>query len=195
VKVDDVTLRRRARARLGAVILGLVVVAVAGYVGFVAFVESNPGVGAGVMVLAAATGFAAFFSPCSFPLLLTFLTRRSTESTGSALVSALRVGAGAAVLLGLFAVGITVGGAALGRIVEFDSAPGRVFRLSIGLLLVVFGLRQSQRFGFRMQWLDRVAGLDRVAASSARVLDPGRASNAAGADFAYGFGYLLAGFG
>jgi cytochrome c biogenesis protein CcdA len=195
VKVDDVTLRRRARARLGAVILGLVVVAVAGYVGFVAFVESNPGVGAGVMVLAAATGFAAFFSPCSFPLLLTFLTRRSTESTGSALVSALRVGAGAAVLLGLFAVGITVGGAALGRIVEFDSPPGRVFRLSIGLLLVVFGLRQSQRFGFRMQWLDRVAGLDRVAASSARVLDPGRASNAAGADFAYGFGYLLAGFG
>ena len=187
--MDDVTLRRRARARLGAVILGLVVVAVAGYVGFVAFVESNPGVGAGVMVLAAATGFAAFFSPCSFPLLLTFLTRKSTESTGSALVSALRVGAGAAVLLGLFAVGITVGGAALGRIVEFDSPPGRVFRLSIGLLLVVFGLRQSQRFGFRMQWLDRVA------ASSARVLDPGRASNAAGADFAYGFGYLLAGFG
>jgi hypothetical protein len=40
-----------------------------------------------------------------------------------------------------------------------------------------------------MQWLDRVA------ASSARVLDPGRASNEAGADFAYGFGYLLAGFG
>lgn len=132
------TLRHRTRARLGAVILGLVVVAVAGYVGFVAFVESNPGVGAGVVVLAAATGFAAFFSPCSFPLLLTFLTRKSTESTGSALVSALRVGAGAAVLLGLFAVGITVGGAALGRIVEFDSPPGRVFRLSIGLLLVVF---------------------------------------------------------
>lgn len=182
-------MRRRARARFGAIASGLVVVAVAGYLGFVAFAESSPGVGVGVMVLGAATGFAAFFSPCSFPLLLTFLTRKSTESTGAALASALRVGAGAAVLLGLFALALIAGGTALGRVVEFDSTTGRVFRLSIGILLVVFGLRQAQLLGIRMRWLDRVA------ASTGRMLDPGRVSNPARADFAYGFGYLLAGFG
>jgi len=187
--VDEATLRRRARARFGAVTVGLVVVAVAGYLGFVAFVESSPGVGAGVMVLAAATGFAAFFSPCSFPLLLTFLTRKSTESTAVAVASALRVGAGAAALLGLFAVAMVAGGAALGRVVEFDSTSGRVFRLSIGLLLILFGLRQARLLGIRMRWLDRVAG------SAARMTDPARVRNPAGADFAYGFGYLLAGFG
>lgn len=187
--MDEVMLRRRARARFGAVTVGVVVVAVAGYVGFVAFVESSPGVSAGVMVLAATTGFAAFFSPCSFPLLLTFLTRKSTESTGAAVASALRVGAGAAVLLGLFAVAMVAGGAALGRVVEFDSTSGRVFRFAIGVLLIVFGLRQAQLFGVRMRWLDRVA------VSAGRMMDPARVSNPAGVDFAYGFGYLLAGFG
>lgn len=189
MNTPDLTLRRRARARFVAVAIGLVVVALAGYVGFAAFVENSPGVGAGVMVLAAATGFAAFFSPCSFPLMLTFLTRKSTESTGAALASALRVGAGAAVLLGLFGLVMVAGGSALGRVVEFDSVPGRAFRLSIGLLLIVFGLRQAQVLGIRMAWLDRIA------ASSARTVDPARVSNQASADFAYGFGYLLAGFG
>ena len=186
---DELTQRRRAQARFGAIALGLVVVAVAGYLGFVSFVQAEPGVGAGVMVLGAATGFAAFFSPCSFPLLLTFLTRRSTESTGAAVLSALRVGAGAAVLLALLALVLVAGGSALALVVEFDSIPGRVFRFSIGVLLIVFGLRQAQLFGIRRRWVDRVA------ASSARMLDPGRVRNPAGADFAYGFGYLLAGFG
>lgn len=82
-------------ARFSAVTLGLVVVGVAGYIGFVAFGGSDPGVAGGVMVLAAGTGFAAFFSPCSFPLLLTFLARRSADSPGVALASALRMaGAG-----------------------------------------------------------------------------------------------------
>ena len=102
---------------------------------------------------------------------------------------ALRVGAGAAALLGLLAVAMVAGGAALGRVVEFDSTSGRVFRLSIGLLLILFGLRQARLLGIRMRWLDRVAG------SAARMTDPARVRNPAGADFAYGFGYLLAGFG
>ncbi len=187
--MDEETLRRRARARFGAMVLGLAIVAIAGYAGFVAFVETNPGVSAGAMALAAATGFAAFFSPCSFPLLLTFLTRRSGESAGAAVASALRVGAGAAALLGVFAIGIAAGGVAIGRIVEFDSTTGRVFRLSVGILLIAFGLRQAQLLGVRMRWIDRVA------ATAGRTLDPSGMSNPAEADFAYGFGYLLVGFG
>jgi cytochrome c biogenesis protein CcdA len=187
--MDESVSRRRFLARFSAVAVGLVVVGVAGYVGFVAFVGSDPGVAAGVMVLAAGTGFAAFFSPCSFPLLLTFLARRSADSPRVALASALRVAGGAALLLAILAASIAFGGFAIGGIVEFDSSTGRMFRLFVGLLLVIFGLRQARLLGLRMKWLDRVAG------SSARILDPGRVSHPARSDLAYGFGYLLAGFG
>ena len=96
---------------------------------------------------------------------------------------------GAALLLAVLAASIAFGGFAIGGIVEFDSSTGRMFRLFIGLLLVIFGLRQARFLGLRMEWLDRVAG------SSARLLDPGRLSHPARSDVAYGFGYLLAGFG
>ena len=96
---------------------------------------------------------------------------------------------GAALLLAVLAASIAFGGFAIGDIVEFDSSTGRMFRLFIGLLLVIFGLRQARFLGLRMEWLDRVSG------SSARLLDPGRLSHPARSDVAYGFGYLLAGFG
>ena len=175
--------------RFAAGASGLVVVGVAGYLGFVAFVGSDRNVSAGVLALAAGTGFAAFFSPCSFPLLLTFLTRRNSNAPGAALMSALRVASGAALLLAAVAVAIALGGSALAGVVEFDSSTGRLFRASVGLILVVFGLRQARLWGVRMRWLDRVAG------ASARVLDPARVTNPARSDVVYGFGYLLAGFG
>lgn len=187
--MDEVTARRRSRVRFAATALGLVVVGVAGYLGFVAFVGSDRTVAAGMMVLAAGTGFAAFFSPCSFPLLLTFLTRRSVDSPSAALLSALRVAAGAALLLGAVAAVIAAGGSAVGGVVEFDSPTGRLFRAGVGLLLIGFGLRQARLWGVRMRWLDRVAGV------SARMFDPGRVTNPARGDVVYGFGYLLAGFG
>ncbi|MDP2623775.1 MAG: hypothetical protein Q8Q29_08260 [Actinomycetota bacterium] len=187
--MDEVTARRRSRARFTATAIGVVVVGAAGYVGFVAFVGSDRNVAAGMMVLAAGTGFAAFFSPCSFPLLLTFLTRRSADSPGAALLSALRVAAGAALLLAAVASVIAVWGTAVGGVVEFDSTTGRLFRLGVGLLLVLFGLRQARLLGMRMRWLEAVAS------PSARVFDPTRVSRRAGSDLVYGFGYLLAGFG
>ncbi len=179
---------RRSRVRFTATVLGVIVVGVAGYAGFVAFVDSNQHVATGVMALAAASGFAAFFSPCSFPLLLTFLTRRSADSPGSALASGLRVAAGAAVLLVIVAVVIALGGSALGGVVEFDSQAGRLFRFAVGLVLVLFGFRQASLWRVRMRWLDRVAG------ASARIFDPGRVSRPGRSDVVYGFGYLLAGF-
>jgi hypothetical protein len=91
--------------------------------------------------------------------------------------------------MAVLAASIVFGGFAIGGIVEFDSTTGRMFRLFVGLLLVIFGLRQARLLPLRMRWLDRVAGF------SARVLDPGRVSHPVRRDVAYGFGYLLAGFG
>jgi len=187
--MDATTQRRRQRVRFVAIAAGLAVVGVAGYLGFVAFVGLDRDLGTGIMVLAAATGFAAFFSPCSFPLLLTFLSRRSSESTGAALLSALRVGAGAAALLLIAAVMMASAGTAIASVVEFDSTSGRVFRASIGVVLILFGLRQARLVRFRMHWLDGVAG------RAGRVFDPSQVSGRARSDFVYGFGFLLAGFG
>lgn len=187
--MDEVALRRRTLARFVAAALGVVVVGVAGYVGYVAFVGSGREAAAGALVLAAGTGFAAFFSPCSFPLLLTFLTRRSAESKQMAILSSLRVAGGAAILLAIVAVVIALGGSALAQVVGFDSAPGRVFRFAIGLVLIVFGLRQANVLRLRMQWLDRIAD------GSGRLFDPTKVTTQAGRDLTYGFGYLLAGFG
>ena len=187
--MDSRLARRRSLVRLTAIAIGLVVAGAAGYIGFLAFVGSERDVGAGVMVLGAATGFAAFFSPCSFPLLLTFLTRRSAASRGAAFLSAVRVAAGATLLLAIVAGVTAAGGSAFATAVEFESSPGRVFRLGVGALLVLFGLSQAGLFGVRMRWLDRVAGL------TGRVVDPSKARGAASKDLMYGFGYLLAGFG
>ena len=169
--------------------LGVMVAGLAGYVGFLAFVAADRAVAAGTMFLAAATGFAAFFSPCSFPLLLTFLSRRAAESRRAGAASALAVGTGAAALLALIALVIGLGGEAIAGVVTFDSGSGRAFRLTVGLLLVMFGLRQTRKLPFRMSWLDRVAGTAR------RLFDRSRFSNRVVGDVVYGFGYLLAGFG
>ena len=107
------------------VTFGVLVVGIVGYLGFVAFVRADKAAGSGVLVLGAATGFAAFFSPCSFPLLLTFLARRSEESKGSALLSGLRVGFGAALLLGLLGLVLALGGGAVGRLGEEQIVPGK----------------------------------------------------------------------
>ncbi len=187
--MDETALRTRLRFKFGATVVGMVVVGVAGYLGFIAFVGSDREISAGVMVLAAATGFAAFFSPCSFPLLLTFLARKTVETKGAAILSALRIGTGAIVFFGLMAVVFSLAGTAFGNVIGFDTASGRGFRLTVGLLLVGFGLRQARLVRLKMRWLDRVAG------AASRAFDPSGHSNQTRSDIVYGFGYLLAGFG
>jgi cytochrome c biogenesis protein CcdA len=189
VNVDKTALRARSRIRFGATVVGMLVVGVAGYIGFVAFVGSGPEISAGVMVLAAATGFAAFFSPCSFPLLLTFLARKSTETRGAAILSAVRIGAGAVAFFGLMAVVMVLAGTAFGSVIGFDTTAGRIFRLMVGVLLIGFGLRQARLLRIEMRWLDRVAG------TAGQAFDPSVHSSQARSDIVYGFGYLLAGFG
>lgn len=186
---SDELLRRRGRIRFLIVVAGVLVVGVSGYLGFLAFVGSGPELAAGVLALAAGTGFAAFFSPCSFPLLLTFLVKRSESSRVEALMSALRVGGGAGALLAIVAVVTAVGGSALARVVEFDSLTGRVFRLAIGITLLAFGLRQSGVLRLQMTWPDRVAS------TASRLVDSSRSRGKGIGDVVYGFGYLLVGFG
>lgn len=190
--MDEALLARRSRLRLAAVTLGLLLVGLAGYVGFVAFVENDAGSGwgAGVMGLAVATGFAAFFSPCSFPLLLTFLSRQSeTRSRSQVLVSSLVVGLGAVSFFAVLALVLVIGGEGLARVVGFDTLTGRLFRASIGILLLFLGLRQANLIHVQLTVFDSVAG------SAARRFDPSRHDNQTIRDFVYGFGYLLAGFG
>ena len=188
-RTDDFTLRRRGQFRLLFVTLGVLVVGVVGYLGFVAFVTSDQAAGSGVLALGALTGFAAFFSPCSYPMLMTFLARRGEESKGTALLSALRVGLGATLMLAVIGLVMAVGGAALGSIVQFDQPLGRAFRLAVGGVLIVLGLKQSRLVNFKMGWMYRFAG------RTGRRFDPSQTTTRAGSDFLYGFGFLLAGFG
>ncbi len=183
--MSDIDRRRRVRFWLTAA--GLVVAGVAGYTGFVTVAEGP--IGLGIFVLASATGFAAFFSPCSFPLLLTFLTRRREESGKRALLSALRMAAGATALLTLLAIGVAVGGSTAGAVLGFDRPAGRIFRTAVGLLLMMLGLRQAGRLAV----LD--VAFNRIASWASRRFDPTRRPSPAGRDLTYGFGYLLAGFG
>ena len=185
--VRETTALARARARLLAVTLGLIVTGVFGYLGF--SVVASGGVSAGVIGLGAATGFAAFFSPCSFPLMLTFLARRSEESMSQAVASGARVALGATVLLTILTGAVIASGGAIASIIEFDRPLGRVFRAVIGLFLVIMGARQAHLI--RM----RIGAFDRLATVAAAVFDPTRSRHRWTGDLVYGFGYLLAGFG
>ena len=190
--MNDLLLVRRSRLRFVVVALGVLLVGVAGYFGFVAFVESGAfgGVGAGVMGLAVATGFAAFFSPCSFPLLLTFLSHQyETDSRKKVLMSSFLVGLGAIAFFAVMAGALAFAGEGLARVLGFDTLTGRLFRASIGALLLFLGLRQVDLIKVRIGVFDSVAG------TAARRFDPSKFENQAKRDFVYGFGYLLAGFG
>jgi len=188
-RTDELTLRRRGQFRFLFVALGVLVVGIFGYLGFLAFAQADRAAGSGVLVVGAVTGFAAFFSPCSFPLLLTFLARRGEESKRAALVAALRVGLGATALLALVALAMAIAGAAVGTLVQFDDPAGRIFRVIVGGVLIGLGLKQSRLVDFDAKWMHRIIG------RAGQRLDRSSTSTRLRADFLYGFGFLLAGFG
>lgn len=75
------------RLRYFLLISGISVLALVGYAGYVIHPRFDlPAVtGVGLLILAASAGIASFFSPCSFPLLVTLLARETnagkTEGT------------------------------------------------------------------------------------------------------------------
>ena len=184
-----------------SLLVTLVVLAgIGGYAAYLLYPRfSLPAVdAAGLALLSLTGGVAAFFSPCSFPLLATLLireTRGSTEAGGPraslmrALSYSLALSLGAAVFLALTAAVIAAGGQVLVGSVTFLSPAGRIIRTLGGVLLVFFGLVQLGRI--RVDF-GRIAALARPILH--RQAEARRQAPMAG--FAlFGFAYLVAGFG
>jgi hypothetical protein len=188
--------KRRSQTRFGLVVAGTALVALLGYIGFRVFPNLGNGneTGAALMALAAATGFAAFFSPCSFPLMLATLGRQAQVETGQsrlkpALRFALAASIGAVVFLVGFGLLLSVGGEGLTRNVTFTSATGRALRIAAGILLIAMGLAQLGKVTIPFFKLSTLATpIDRRRTNDGH---PDRFFS----HVLYGFGYLIAGFG
>jgi cytochrome c biogenesis protein CcdA len=188
--------KRRGQARLGLVIAGTVLVALVGYVGFRLFPTLGDGTetGAALMALAAAIGFAAFFSPCSFPLMLATLGRQAKAGTGRsrlkpALRFALAASIGAVAFLMGFGLLLSLGGEGIARQITFTSTTGRALRITAGTLLITMGLVQLGNVTIPFYKLSNLATpIDRHRTEKG---NPDRFSS----HVLYGFGYLIAGFG
>lgn len=182
--------------------LFVVGLALAGYAGYVIYPRFDlpASTGIGLFVLSVGAGIASFFSPCSFPLLVTLLARQagvdSRQEEGSqpcsrrALIFASALALGASVFLLLAGLFVALGGGALFEGVTFTSTAGRVIRSVVGGLLILLGLFQLgilSAAGFHA--VSRLSGF--ISRSQAR-----QRRNRPLLGFAiFGFGYLLAGFG
>lgn len=170
-------------------------IALLGFLAFVRYLELNLAqfAGSGLLVLAIVAGTASFFSPCSFPLLVTLLAREtgsesdSQKRAGKALRFATALAVGVTAFLILAGGLIAAGAGPVMRQVTFTSTPGRILRVAVGSLLVLLGTLQSR--GIRFEAADQIQRPLQRAAAKLR-----RESPSFG--FAlFGFGYVLAGFG
>ncbi len=184
------------RTRYALLVLALVVAGVAGYGGYVLFPRfAQPSVvGAGLVALAAGAGVASFFSPCSFPLLLTLLSRGIAAERGGGRVRAAVVfggtfAAGAAVFTVLLGLLIGLGGRGLAGSITFTSAPGIGLRIAVGTLLVFLGLVQANVIPISLHAVERA--LRPLGEAHARL----RRDRPLAGWALFGFGYLLIGFG
>lgn len=185
--------------RYGLFVTAIVVIAVAGYAGYVVYPRFDlPALeGAGLVVLAVAAGIASFFAPCSFPLLLTLLSRQVEHSgpdrehtrRGPLWFGAALAG-GAVVFLVLFGAAIAAGGRALAQGVTFTSAAGITLRIVVGLALIVLGLVQ---FGVLTDSAFRA--VESRSKPLNRWLARLRREHPVAGVGVFGFFYLLAGFG
>lgn len=180
-----------------ASIIGLL--ALAGYAGYVLYPRFDlpAATGIGLLALAVGAGVASFFSPCSFPLLVTLLSRESrtdTDSRRMRLNRSLQFGSalaiGAVVFLTLTGLGIALGASAIFGDVTFTSTVGRVLRLTIGTLLILLGLLQ-----FGVIQAAPFDGVHRVSAPMMRRQAQLRQRHPTLGFGLYGFIYILAGFG
>lgn len=190
---------RRAGFQYALLTAVVVLAAIAGYRAFALYPRFGlPAVDAiGLLVLSAAAGVASFFSPCSFPLLVTLLAREVRAEEVEEATARLRRAAayagtlslGAAAFLLLAGAAIAAGGQALFAAVTFTSAAGRALRIVVGLVLILLGLMQLAVLPFPKAAIERLARpLLRSQAELRRT--------APRLGFAlFGFAYLVAGFG
>jgi cytochrome c-type biogenesis protein len=188
------------RRGYGYVLLTVATAAVAllGYLGYVFYPRFDlpSGTGATLLVLAAGAGIASFFSPCSFPLLLSMLARpiaAEAEAHGrplrKAALFAAGLSVGAAAFVVLVGLAIAAGASTYFDDVTFTSTAGITIRIVVGVLLITLGLIQLdllpisfRRFEPAMHgYLRRQAQVRRRRPLAGFTL--------------FGFGYVLAGFG
>lgn len=193
-------MQSRSEVRYAVLVVVVALVGVGGYGAYLLYPRFNlPAVDAvGLAVLAVAAGVAAFFSPCSFPLLATLLIREIVDASGPArrrgawgpaLAYAAALSLGTAVFLAFTGIVIAAGGQALVESVTFTSVAGRIIRTLVGLLLILLGLVQMEVFRLPFGRVARLA--HPLLQSQARTR---RRAPLAG--FAiFGFAYLVAGFG
>ncbi len=183
--------RSLTKARYLALLIGVSVIAISGYAGYVAYPRFNlpPVLGAGLLVLAASAGIASFFSPCSFPLLLTVLARVEEGAKAHPFARAAALSIGASAFLVLTGSIIALGGSALLEGVVFTSSAGRLIRVLAGFLLITLGLSQVGYLRLPFHKIESITR--RLMGPAARLR---RRSPFAGFFF-FGFIYLLAGFG
>lgn len=190
---------RAGAARYAGLAVATVTAALIGYVGYVFYprLDLPAGTGAGLFALSVGAGIASFFSPCSFPLLVSILARSPAAAGGRAererIAAATRFAAalalGASAFLVLLGAGIAAGGAALFSDVTFTSTAGRAIRISVGTFLIVLGLIQLNRLPISFRRFEpAMHGFLRRQAQLRR-------RRPLGGFALFGFGYLLAGFG
>lgn len=179
-------------------VVGVSLLAVAGYTGYLIYPRFDlpAGSGAVLLALAAMAGIASFFSPCSFPLLLTLLTRTTHVETAAgegriqrALRFAAALSLGASLFLLLAGGLLSLGAGTFFQDVTFTSPAGRAIRSVVGGLLILFGLIQMGKLPnvFDQAW--------RIVEPLMRTQAKMRRRRPALAFGLYGFGYILAGFG
>ena len=169
-------------------------VALIGFGAFVSYLQLDLAVfvGSGLPILGVAAGAASFFSPCSFPLLVTLLARstgadlESSSATGKALQFATALAVGVSLFLLLLGAAVAAGAGPLVREVTFTSTPGRILRLGVGAGLILLGLRQMT---------GRIGIADGLKARIVRAQARTRRKSANLGFGLFGFGYVLAGFG
>lgn len=190
------TQNEQCDARYLLLATGVILLGLAGYIGYVLYPRFDlPAVsGAGLLLLAAGAGIGSFFSPCSFPLLATLLARSiDTDKKPSALSRAVQFGGslalGTSLFLLLVGAGIALGAGAIFSQVTFTSTAGRTVRIVIGLLLILFGLTQTEIIALPFGKVAELGHRIQKRQASLRREHP---------VFAFGllgFGYILAGFG
>lgn len=185
------------RLRYGLVVAGTLLAGLAGYAGYVLYPRFGlqPATGASVLLLAAAAGFAAFFSPCSFPLLTTLLARQTASDASRrqrlyrAALFAAALSTGAVTFVLTVGVLFALGGRGLAAAVTFMSVSGRVIRAVVGVLLVILGLAQAGRLELNLRWFE--PAVHGFLGRQARL----RREHPITGTAVFGFGYLAAGFG
>lgn len=181
-------------------VVGLGLADYAGYVVYPRF-DLPAAAGIGLLVLSVGARIASFFSPCSFPLLVTLLTRQASpqregvgrQGGGSAdrsLTFAAALAVGAAVFFLIFGIVVAFGGGALFADVTFASTAGRVIRVVVGLILVLLGL-----FQLNLLPSPDFHAVSRLAEPLSKFEARQRRRRPALGFAVFGFGYPLAGFG